>query len=184
MMSKWSLGMLAVTAMIAMPGPALAEDAAPKPAALVADQIPAVPLAMVERTRPYMEYRTASFVDWDPKTRAMLVSTRFADTSQLHRVASPMGQREQLTFASEPVYSAQYAPDGSALLFQKDSGGNEVNQIYALANGPPKLLTDGTSRNSLGPWSSSGELLRSTFHRMTNICWCSTMSRSATTSSI
>ena len=70
-----------------------------------------------------------------------------------------MGQREQLTFASEPVSSARYAPDGSALLFQKDSGGNEINQIFALQNGQPKMLTDGKSRNSLGPWSSSGKLL-------------------------
>ncbi|AMO72509.1 S9 family peptidase [Sphingorhabdus sp. M41] len=138
---------------------AAANDTAARPAALVADQIPDIPQAMVDRTQPYMEYRTASFVDWDPKTRAMLVSTRFADTSQLHRVAAPMGQREQLTFASEPVYSAQYAPDGSALLFEKDSGGNEVDQIYALTKGRPKMLTDGESRNDLGPWSSSGKLL-------------------------
>ncbi|NQV94908.1 MAG: S9 family peptidase [Sphingomonadales bacterium] len=151
--------MLVAATTIAWPGPALAEGVAPKPAALVANQIPSVPLDMVERTRPYMEYRTASFVDWDPKSRAMLVSTRFADTSQLHRVATPMGQREQMTFAGEPVYSGHYAPDGSALLFEKDSGGDEVNQIYALANGRPRMLTDGTSRNSLGPWSSSGRML-------------------------
>ncbi|MEH6792236.1 S9 family peptidase [Parasphingorhabdus sp.] len=158
MMRIWMAGILAA-AMATGAGSARAEDSALKPGALVADQIPAVPLAMVERTRPYMEYRTASFVDWDPKSRAMLVSTRFGDTSQLHRVGTPMGQREQLTFASEPVMSAQYAPDGSSLLFQKDSGGNEVNQIYALASGRPKLLTDGSSRNNLGPWSSSGKLL-------------------------
>ena len=159
MIRKWSAAMMMAATMIAAPSPALAQDAAPKPAALVADQIPGVPLDMVERTRPYMEYRTASFVDWDPKSGAMLVSTRFADTSQLHRVAAPMRQREQLTFGSEPVYSARYAPDGSALLFEKDSGGNEVDQIYALANGRPEMLTDGTSRNSLGPWSSSGKLV-------------------------
>ncbi|PHR19814.1 MAG: S9 family peptidase [Sphingopyxis sp.] len=159
MIRKWWAGLTLAAAMIAGPSPALAQDAAAKPAALVADQIPAVPLDMVERTRPYMEYRTASFVDWDPKTRAMLVSTRFGDTNQLHRVATPMGQREQLTFGSEPVYSARYAPDGSSLLFEKDSGGNEVDQIYALTNGRPKILTDGTSRNSLGPWSSSGKLV-------------------------
>ncbi|MEJ6594548.1 prolyl oligopeptidase family serine peptidase [Parasphingorhabdus sp.] len=159
MIGKWLAGMLVAATTIAWPGPALAEGVAPKPAALVADQIPSVPLDMVERTRPYMEYRTASFVDWDPKSRAMLVSTRFADTSQLHRVATPMGQREQMTFAGEPVYSGHYAPDGSALLFEKDSGGDEVNQIYALANGRPRMLTDGTSRNSLGPWSSSGRML-------------------------
>tara|TARA_R110000772_G_scaffold18400_4_gene51329 strand:- start:11756 stop:13648 length:1893 start_codon:yes stop_codon:yes gene_type:complete len=141
--------------------PAVAEtgDITPRPAALVADQVPDIPQEIVDQTRPYMEYRTASFVDWDPKSKAMLISTRFAETRQLHRVAAPMGQREQLTFASEPVSSARYAPDGSALLFQKDSGGNEVHQIFALENGQPKLLTDGQSRNSLGPWSSSGKLL-------------------------
>ena len=150
-----------VVASLVVGGPALAaaEDIAPQPAALVADQIPAIPQAIVDQTRPYMEYRTASFVDWDPKSRAMLISTRFAETRQLHRVAAPMAQREQLTFASEPVSSARYAPDGSALLFQKDSGGNEIHQIFALQNGQPKLLTDGESRNNLGPWSSSGKLL-------------------------
>ena len=136
-----------------------ANDIAPRPAALVADQVPDIPQAIVDQTRPYMEYRTASFVDWDPRSKAMLIATRFAETRQLHRVGAPMGPREQLTFASEPVSSARYAPDGSSLLFQKDSGGNEVNQIFALVDGQPKLLTDGKSRNSLGPWSSSGKLL-------------------------
>ncbi|WP_417592666.1 S9 family peptidase [Parasphingorhabdus sp.] len=150
-----------IVASLLIGGPALAaaEDVAPQPTALMSDQIPAIPRAIVDQTGPYMEYRTASFVDWDPKSRAMLISTRFAETRQLHRVAAPMAQREQLTFASEPVSSARYAPDGSALLFQKDSGGNEIHQIYALQNGQPKLLTDGESRNSLGPWSSSGKLV-------------------------
>lgn len=135
------------------------DDIAPRPAALVADQVPDIPQTIVDQTRPYMEYRTASFVDWDPESKAMLIATRFAETRQLHRVAAPTAQREQLTFASEPVSSARYAPDGSSLLFQKDSGGNEVHQIFALENRQPKLLTDGKSRNSLGPWSSSGKLL-------------------------
>ena len=154
----WQIGLI-LSVFTGTPAAAEADAIAARPAALVADQVPDIPQEIVEQTRSYMEYRTASFVDWDPKSRAMLISTRFADTSQLHRVAAPMGQREQLTFASEPVYSARYAPDGSALLFQKDSGGNEVNQIYALAKGQPKMLTDGESRNSLGPRSSSGKLV-------------------------
>ncbi len=137
----------------------IAEAIAPKPNALIADQIPDIPMSIVEKTRPYMEFRTAGFVDWDPKTKAMLVRTRFADTSQLHRIAKPGSTREQLTFGNEPARSASYAPDGSALLFQKDTGGNEVNQIFALKDGVPKMLTDGKSRNSLGPWSSKGSLL-------------------------
>jgi len=140
-------------------GPAMAEEFAPKPAALVADQVPDIPVAIVEDTLPYMEYRTASFVDWDPATKAMVVSTRFGDTRQLHHVAKPLGTREQLTFANEPVRSASFSPDGTSLLFQKDAGGNEVNQIFALENGRPKMLTDGESRNSLGPWSNNGKWL-------------------------
>lgn len=129
---------------------------APKPAALVADQVPDIPIEVVRQTRPYMEFRTAAFVDWDPKTRAMLISTRFGDTRQLHRVAKPMGIREQITFAAEPVRRASFAPDGQALLFQKDNGGDEINQIFQLTDGMPQLLTDGQSRNNLGPWSNNG----------------------------
>jgi hypothetical protein len=38
-----------------------------KPAALVADGVPEVPVALAERTRPYMEFRTASFLGWQPQ---------------------------------------------------------------------------------------------------------------------
>ncbi|WP_246218780.1 alpha/beta hydrolase family protein [Parasphingorhabdus halotolerans] len=138
---------------------AFAQETAPKPAALVADQVPDIPQDIVEQTRPYMEYRTASFVDWDPASRAMIVSTRFADTAQLHRISKPMAAREQLTFASEPVNSASFSPDGATLLFEKDAGGNEVDQIFLLKGGIPKMLTDGKSRNGLGPWSNNGKFL-------------------------
>lgn len=140
-------------------GATAGDDVMARPAALIADQVPDIPHSIVDKTRPYMEYRTARFVDWDPATRAMLVSTRFADTSQLHRVNAPLGARTQISFASEPVRSASYSPDGSTLLFEKDAGGNEVNQIYALEGGLPKLLTDGKNRHSLGPWSHDGHWL-------------------------
>lgn len=142
---------------------------AQEPAALVADQIPDIPMAMVEKTRPYMEFRTAGFVDWDPKSRAMLIRTRFANTSQLHRVEKPLGTRDQLTFADEPVQHASFAPDGSALFFQKDTGGNEVNQIFKLEDGVPKKLSDGKSRYSLGPWSHKGDLLAFSSNKRTGL---------------
>ncbi len=156
-----------LTAMIAEP--ASAEQIAPKPAALVADQIPDISMNIVEDTRPYMEFRTASFVEWDPSDRSMIVSTRFADTRQLHRVSRPLGKREQLTFAAEPVRTASISTTGSVFLFQKDSGGNEVNQIFALDNGRPKLLTDGKSRNSLGPWSNNGKFVAFGSNKRTGI---------------
>ena len=143
-----------------LPSHPAAAQTAPRPPALVADEVPPVPAELAQATKPYLEYRTASFVDWDPATRAMLVTTRFGDTRQLHSVAAPMTARRQLTFANEPVRSAAFAPDGSTLVFQRDSGGNEVNQLYALdGGGAPRLLTDGESRHSLGPWSRDGRWL-------------------------
>jgi hypothetical protein len=72
--------LLAFTALALSAAPLLAQDApppvVPKPAALVADGIPAVPQELAAATRPYMEFRTASFQDWDPRTRSMLISTR------------------------------------------------------------------------------------------------------------
>lgn len=159
MRRNFTAAVLAAFVFIVSSTPSTAQKFAPRPAALVADQVPDIPLEIVEKTRAYMEFRTASFVDWDPESKSMLISTRFGDTRQLHLVRKPLANREQLTFASEPVRSASYAPDGSALLFQKDSGGNEVNQIFALRNGQPLMLTDGKSRNRLGPWSRDGKIL-------------------------
>lgn len=162
-MRYWATGLLALGAALALAPPALAEDDAPEgqpaPAALVLDGIPAISPELVERTRPYMEYRTASFAGWNPADRSMLISTRFGDVSQLHNVRAPGAARSQMTFEPEPVYGGDYAPDGGMLIFGKDTGGNEVFQIYALEDGRTRLLTDGKSRNSTGPWREDGSLI-------------------------
>ena len=53
-----------------------------------------------------MNSRGATFVDWLPDG-GMLIATRFGDAEQLHRVAMPLGMREQLTFYREPVTVAR-----------------------------------------------------------------------------
>ena len=126
-----------------------------KPAALVTDGIPPVPVELAERTRPYMEFRTASFASWHPRDRSMLITTRFANTAQIHRVAAPLGYRQQLSFEPDPVGGA-WSPAGDVLAVQKDVGGNEFYQIYTLANGRLTLVTDGRSRNNFGAWSRDG----------------------------
>ena len=129
-----------------------------KPAALTADGLPAVPAELAERTRPYMEFRTAAFLGWHPRDRSMLVATRFGNTNQVHRVAQPGGAREQLTFEEDRVIAASHAPvSGDVTVVQKDVGGNEFYQLYTLTNGRLTLLTDGKSRNRLGAWSRDGK---------------------------
>lgn len=150
--------LLALTA-LTVPGTALAQEAAPaaaKPAALVADGIPPVPLELVEATRPYMEFRTASFVDWDPVTRAMLVATRFGNVAQLHTVKAPGMARRQISFEPEPL-GGTYLPGDGTLVVSKDKGGNEFYQLYTLSNGKLRLLTDGKSRNALNAVSLDGK---------------------------
>ncbi|HOB13747.1 MAG TPA: prolyl oligopeptidase family serine peptidase [Novosphingobium sp.] len=152
--------LLALTA-LTLPTAAFAQDVAPapvaaKPAALEADGIPAVPQDLVDATRPYMEYRTASFVDWDPVTRSMLVSTRFGNVSQLHTVKAPGMARTQISFEAEPLRGT-YLPGDGTMVVMKDTGGNEFFQLYTMKDGKLTLLTDGKSRNSLNSVSMDGK---------------------------
>jgi dipeptidyl aminopeptidase/acylaminoacyl peptidase len=163
---------LAALAALTLPlAPALAQDAGkpavePKPAALIADGVPEVPADLPAATRPYMENRSAGFVGWNEVDKSMLISTRFGNTNQIHRVAMPMGARQQLTFEAEPVGVGVWSPKSADLmLVQKDVGGNEFFQIYALKNGQLQLLTDGKSRNGLNAWSKDGALVAYTSTR-------------------
>lgn len=153
--------LLAFTALSLTAAPALAEDTtqtAPKPAALIADGLPPVPQALVDKTRPYMEFRTASFQDWDPQTRAMLVATRFGNVAQLHSVAGPLMARRQISFEAEPV-GGTFMPNDGTLVVSKDKGGDEFYQLYTLKDGRLSLITDGKSRNSLSAVSADGKLI-------------------------
>jgi dipeptidyl aminopeptidase/acylaminoacyl peptidase len=135
-------------------------DAVEKPAALVADGIPEIPRELAARTRPYLEYRTATFLGWQPTDRSMLIATRFGNTSQVHRVARPDGARTQLSFEEDPIAGASAAPRvGDVIVVQKDVGGDEFYQLYRLENGRLALLTDGKSRNEFGAWSKDGTLV-------------------------
>ncbi|MFO6428615.1 prolyl oligopeptidase family serine peptidase [Erythrobacter sp. W302b] len=148
--------------------PAAAQDTAappaevptvPVPAALTAEDMPPIPLELAARVRPYLESRGAGFAGWDPNTRAVLITTRFANVSQLHRIAMPMGARTQISFEAEPV-SGSYAPTkGDVILVTKDRGGDEYYQLHTLKDGRLTLLTDGKSRNQPNAWSKDGELI-------------------------
>ncbi len=153
--------LVAVIACVLAPSAAFAQtsDTVEKPAALISDGVPVIPAALAAETRPYMEFRTASFGGWNAADRSMQVSTRFGNTSQIHRVAMPMGAREQLSFEVEPV-GGRWSPTGDLMVVAKDRGGDEFFQLYTLSEGRLTLLTDGgRSRNSFGAWSDDGRLI-------------------------
>src|SRR5205814_381941 len=92
----------------------------------------------------------------------LLISTRFADSAQVHHVKFPGGARTQLTFFRDSVKAASFPPKGSSFfVFAKDAGGSEFDQNYRydVATGKIALLTDGKAKNGHGVWSSSGERL-------------------------
>ncbi|HEX3682477.1 MAG TPA: prolyl oligopeptidase family serine peptidase [Bryobacteraceae bacterium] len=132
----------------------------PPPEALVLDDVPDIPASLAETAGRYADYRSALPADWHPTRREMLINTRFGNTNQLHLVKMPGGARQQLTFFKEPVNASSYHPNGGDyIVFSKDVGGGEWYQLfrYDLSTGDSTLLTDGKSRNVLGPWSTSGD---------------------------
>jgi dipeptidyl aminopeptidase/acylaminoacyl peptidase len=132
---------------------------------LVLDNIPSVDTPLTTRLEDYTQSRGASFVDWMPDG-SVLIATRFGDTDQLHRVATAMGAREQLTFYREPVTVAR-APQSAAapgFVFQRDQGGNEMAQLYWYdqKTRAVRMITDGRGLYGGVMWSRDGR--RIAFH--------------------
>ena len=108
-----------------------AEAAAAPNENLVVEGIPPIPAALAEKVDHYTNFRSAFLASWHPTRREMLISTRFADTFQIHEVKMPGGARTQLTFYPDDVRSAQFPPKGGdSFVFSKDIGGGEFYQLY------------------------------------------------------
>jgi len=64
---------------------------------LVVEGIPPIPAALAEKADRYTNFRSAFFASWHPTRREMLISTRFADTFQIHEVKMAGGSRTRAT---------------------------------------------------------------------------------------
>ncbi len=128
---------------------------------LVLDGIPPIPKAIAAQAASYGDSRAAGFSDWHPTRREILITTRFADVPQIHRVAMPGGARTQLTFYPERVGNARYRPKSDDIVFGKDVGGGEWFQLFLRdgRTGKVSMFTDGKSRNTEGPFTRDGKWL-------------------------
>lgn len=130
----------------------------------VSEGVPAIPAELTERLDRYQNTRGAEVAGWT-KDGCLLIGTRFAETEQAHRVCTPLGMREQLTFYPEPVDELTPAPAGAWLdgfVFAKDKGGDEFSQLYwlDLQTRSTTLLTDGKrSQNDVTVLSRDGGLM-------------------------
>jgi dipeptidyl aminopeptidase/acylaminoacyl peptidase len=129
---------------------------------LLMEGVPEISPQVIERMNQYQNVRGAFLSSWSPDGKGMLISTRFAETPQLHKVEFPGGDRRQITFFKEPINGGSFCPDQNrkGFMFTKDVGGNEFAQLYwfDLTTGQYTMVSDGgRSQNSLPLWSKKGD---------------------------
>src|SRR6478609_3272895 len=143
---------LSAAAAIAVAVAAHGADVLPPNANLTADGLPPIPAELAAKVAPYTEFKPATAVSWHPQKRELVVARRAGNTTQLHRVAAPGADLAQLTDYAEPVREGGWWPKApSVLVFARDAGGNEQQQVYRLDADArePVLLTDAARRNDI-----------------------------------
>jgi dipeptidyl aminopeptidase/acylaminoacyl peptidase len=128
--------------------------------ALIFDRVPSSDPNLDARIGDYLVGRDAAFAAWLPDN-SLLVSTRFADVPQVHRVIAPLGMREQLTWYSDPVTAVLTSPtgsaDGFAFLKEHDGDGQPQLYYYSFAAHGARMLSAGSGRHGTPLWSPDGQ---------------------------
>ncbi|GHP01398.1 hypothetical protein PPROV_000015400 [Pycnococcus provasolii] len=118
--------------------------------------IPALDPLIASRLDAYQNTRSASVLGFGSEQvfgGGLLIATRFAETSQVHHVKSPLAMRRQLTFAREPIKAFTQPPPNTkcrqGFVTGSDVGGDEQIQFtfHDALTGRTRLLTDGASQN-------------------------------------
>ncbi len=137
----------------ALPAFAATDEVVAPNANLRAEGVPPIPAALAAKVAPYTEFRPTTAVSWHPTRRELIVARRAGNVSQLHRVATPLAEPLQITEFVDPVRSGLYWPKApDTLVFPRDAGGNEQQQLYRKAPGDsaPVPLTDANRKHELG----------------------------------
>lgn len=125
---------------------------------LIYSGIPEIPADLKSDLQRYRNARSAGFQDW-MADGSMLISTRFGETAQLHRVAAPGADRTQITFFAEPVSNATTIPGTDRFAYQRDVGGAENFQTFVAGlNGGDVAITEPGTRNGGPVFSDDGRL--------------------------
>src|SRR5258705_406321 len=101
----------------------------PVPPNVKAEGLLPIPASIVQDLAPYASSRRALLFGWHPTRREILITTAFdGNTFQIHSVAGPGMDRQQLTFfptgagiaagsVAVGLVGAWDSPDGSAVVF-------------------------------------------------------------------
>ncbi len=128
---------------------------------LVIQNLPSIPLELVESVKKYTESKPVFASNWHPVKREVLVGKRAGNATQVHLLTAPLGELKQLTNFPDPVGGGNWHPKtGDYFLFFKATGGNEISQLYrydAASGEITRLTTDDKRRIGGGPWSTAGD---------------------------
>src|SRR5687768_12525668 len=128
---------------------------------LVIENLPSIPLELVESVKKYTESKPVFASNWHPIKREILVGKRSGNATQVHLLTTPLGGLKQLTNFPDPVGGGNWNPKtGDYFLFFKATGGNEISQLhrYDAATGTiTRLTTNDKMRIGGGPWSTAGD---------------------------
>ncbi|MBX9615813.1 MAG: S9 family peptidase [Caulobacteraceae bacterium] len=152
---------LAVALTLAAAPGAYAQTSAPErreAGTLIYSGIPEIPAELKSDLQRYRNARSAGFQDW-MADGSMLITTRFGETAQLHRVAAPGADRTQITFFAEPVSNATTIPGTDRFAYQRDAGGAENFQTFVAGlTGGAIAITEPGTRNGGPVFSDDGRL--------------------------
>jgi len=158
-MRKLASGLLLASLVLAAAPVAFAQ--APQPerresGTLIYSGIPEIPAALKTDLQRYRNARSAAFQDW-MEDGSILITTRFGETAQLHRVAAPGADRTQITFFAEPIGGARTIPGTDRFAYQRDAGGAENFQTFVAGlTGGDAAITEPDTRNGGPVFSDDG----------------------------
>jgi dipeptidyl aminopeptidase/acylaminoacyl peptidase len=128
---------------------------------LVVENLPPIPLELVEAVKKYTESKSVFASDWHPVKREILIGKRAGNVTQVHLLTAPLGELKQLTDFPDPVSGGSWQPTtGNYFVFFKATGGNEISQLYrydAASGEVIRLTTNDKMRIGGGPWTSAGD---------------------------
>jgi Tol biopolymer transport system component len=144
-----SIGALVVLAPAIFPGAARSSEPPPREVRLYEMDASGRNPALVTR-----DPRGISNLQWSPDSRQLLLGRSDGDLWQWNRAAA---REQQLTRDPEFDGRAVYSPDGRAIAFDSQRGGNVDIYVLRPEDGTVRRLTDDPAYDTVPRWSPDGE---------------------------